>query len=140
MDDAERMRLGEGFARLEDVLHRLRDWDLAALLHELGEVLSLEELHDHVGEARGERPDVEDSDDVLALHLHGGARLAREARLCLGQGGHIGAKELDRDGAVELQVAGDHDDAHAADAEEPLDLVLVVDDLPDAEGDGDRLA
>ena len=51
---------------------------------------------------------------------------------------HVGAQHLDRDPLVDDLVAGEVDDAHPAFAEQPLDLVAVVDGRADVRIDRSR--
>ena len=79
VDDAERVRVGDGDAGLEHELDRLLERERAALLEHGGEVAPLEVLHHHVRSAGLERADVEDAGHVLARDLHRGPGLAGEA-------------------------------------------------------------
>ena len=54
----------------------------------------------------------------------GGPGFDQEAALALGVGDELGLEELQRDGPLELGVAGPVDDTHAAHAEELFDLVV----------------
>ena len=113
--DAERVRLGDGLARLQH--------ELGGLLHRQRAALArarptrsrpCEVLHDHVRSAVVERAHVDDARHVLALDLHRRARLALEAGDGVAVLQHLGQQELDRHPLVELQVMGGDDDAHAA--------------------------
>ena len=129
VDDAERVRLREGAARLihdrDDVLPRHR---ILALLRERGDVVALQVLEDHVRDAVLQRVDVHHADDVLARQTQGGARLAKHA----GRHGRVArerlVQHLDRDGLVEPQVPGLEDDAHPASPEDAFDGVFPADD------------
>ena len=73
--------------------------------------------------------DVEDLDDVGVLELGDGLGLGQEAGGGLGAGVRAGQDHLQGDDAVEPDLAGLVDDAHAAAAQLAHDLVA---------GDGDR--
>ena len=75
---------------------------------------------------------------MLALELHGGARLAQEARDRVLVAERLVAQELDRDELVELDVPRGDDDAHPARAEHALDPVLAGEHVPRANGRGDE--
>ena len=66
MDDAERVRFRERFGGLQGELAGPRNRQRAALLEQLAEIESLEELHHHVRDAV-EQARVGDTRDVLAL-------------------------------------------------------------------------
>jgi hypothetical protein len=66
---------------------------------------------------------------VLALDLHGRARLTEEALHGLRVLEGLGEHELERDGLVEVHVLGRHDDAHPAGAEGALDAVFAREDV-----------
>ena len=124
MDDPEPVRFGHGDARLEDELDGLGDGERSRLPEPYGEIAPVEELHDEIRSPRLERPDVDDPRDVLASDLHNRPGLAGEAGDGLLVFHHRREEEFDGDFGVELQVAGSDDDAHAAGAEDPLDLVF----------------
>ncbi len=129
MDDAERVRFGDRLARLQHEVHRLVGRKLALLREQRREIAALEVLHDHVRRAALELADVGDAGDVLALDLHGGARLALEAREGLRVGERLRQEEFQRDLLVELDVVRRDDDAHPANAEDALDAVLSRKDV-----------
>ena len=63
-----------------------------------------------------------DRDDVRVVERGGDPRLALEASAETWVLGQLGRDELERDVAVELLLVGEVDDAHAATADQPLDL------------------
>jgi hypothetical protein len=79
VDDAERVRLGDGLTRLKDEVDRFLDGDRPSRLHDLGKVGALEKLHHHVGRAVVEHTHVDDLRDVFAPQADGRAGLALEA-------------------------------------------------------------
>ena len=108
---------------------RVMDGQRPVAPQHLSEVDPRQVLHDDVRRAVLERADVEHLGDVLARQGGSGARLALEAadRGAVRRG--LAAHELDGDLLTELHVTRGDDDAHPADAEHPLDLVLRGDDL-----------
>jgi hypothetical protein len=132
--DAEHVGLGDGLARLQDVLHGILDGQRPLVRHDPREVAALQVLHDHVGRARFERPHVDDAGNVLALDLHRGAGLARETGDRLGVLEGIRNQELDGHPLVELQVRGGNHHAHPAHPEDLLDAVLAGQNLPGLDG------
>ena len=138
VDDAERVRLGEGVAGLEHVVHgelrRERPFP-----HGLPERGPLEVLHDHVGPRAVELPHVVHLDDVLGLDLRGQPRLAEEARhnLLVRQ---TGLQVLDRDLLIERDVASDDHGPQPPRTERPLHEVLAGDEAAHAEGGGTAFA
>ena len=66
---------------------------------------------------------LKDLDNVGVLKPGNGLRLAPEPRQLVGPGRVAGADHLERDGALQGQVPGLVDDAHASAAEHFLDLV-----------------
>ena len=105
VDDAERVRLGDA-PRTPGGRSSTASATASApaLRDEVAEVAALEVLHHHVGRAGLERADVDDAGDVLALELHGRARLAEEARDRLGVPSPSGSRNLSATRCVELEV------------------------------------
>ena len=122
------MGLGERFASLQDVAACLRDRDRPAL-QALGDVLAIEELHDHVGRAAGEGADVGDLRHVVALDARGGLRFALKPLDVARVLRRLGEQELDRDRRAQRGVRRGDDATHPADAEHALDAVLLDDDV-----------
>ena len=84
MDDAGGVRLCEGARGLDADVHGERHFDAAVALETHGQVFARQVLHDHVEADDRIGPDIEDSDDVVALHLAGRAGLTTEALRDLG--------------------------------------------------------
>ena len=84
VDDAERVRLGDGLARLEHELDGLLDRQRTRSARAAREVAPLQVLHHDVRSAGLQRPHVDDARDVLALDLDRRAGLADEPRDGLG--------------------------------------------------------
>jgi hypothetical protein len=124
------LRVSDRDARLQDEVHGLRDGQHAVLRQDAGEIAALEVLHDHVGSAVLETPDVEHPRDVLTLDPDGGFRLTLEARHGRPVGEHSGQQKLQRDLLVEVHVPSRNDNAHAPHPEHLLDPVLARKDLP----------
>ena len=129
MDDAERMRLGERFARLDDVVHDVADRQRRLLVDEGAQGRAAQELHHHVRCAVGERTDVDDACDVLAPEAHDGAGFAEEALERLAAAERVRTHELDGHDLPELHVLGSDDDTHTARPDHAVDAVLPREDL-----------
>jgi hypothetical protein len=110
MDDAERMRFGDGLACLEQEIDGVGDREWSAL-DDRTEVLTFEELHDDVRRAFRSRADVDDLDRMLAAEARRRARLAHEALDEIFVACEMGREDLDRDALMELRVACGDDDA-----------------------------
>jgi hypothetical protein len=124
MNDSDGVRLCDGFARLLNEARRQLHGHRALLEKNLPEILPVEELHDHVRSARIELSDVEHLRRVFALQSCGRPGLANETLDRFGVAEGLVANELDGDELIELLVSRRDDDAHATDAEDPLDAVL----------------
>ena len=103
--------------------------DAPALLHDGAEVGALEVLHHEVRRAAVEHAGVHHARDVLARDARRGLALAKEARDRPGHLARDGEQELERHALIELRVSRRDDDAHAAGAEDALDLELAGEDL-----------
>ena len=90
-----------------------------------------EVLHDEVELALFGLADVVDVDDVRVIDAVGGARFAQHPRAQVRLAAQIGANQLERDDAIDEDVAGAIDDAHAAFAEPRLEPVAPGDDFPE---------
>ena len=71
--------------------------------------------------------------DVRMRQRAGGARLAQKALAHDWVGGEVRRQRLDRDEPVELDVAREVDDAHAAAADLALELVLAGERVGEAQ-------
>ena len=98
----------------------------AAARDELGERLAVDVLHRHERTAVV-LADVVDVHDVRMREPRGEPCLAEKARAQLVVAREILGEALQRDGAVELDVAGEVDDRHRAVAERALELVAARD-------------
>jgi hypothetical protein len=129
MNDAEGVRLGDRFTRLQHEIHGVYHGKRAAVCDRRREILALEVLHHHVRRAGLERAHVCYACDVLALDFHGRARFPRKAhhRILIVQ--RFRQQELDRDALVEVQVMRGDDNAHTADAEHAVDAVFAGEDV-----------
>ncbi len=135
VDDPERVSFGDRLARLHQEICAHGDPELAASANHRSQILSLQVLHDHEGRAVVERPDVVDVGDVRVLDPHAGAGFAREPGAGPAALAGIGEQELQRDElAAESEMAGFHDDAHPAPAEDARQLVLADDHVADLDG------
>jgi hypothetical protein len=137
VNDAEGVRLRDRLAGLEQVVHRVRDGQGAALPHDPREVVAVQVLHDHVRGACRELTNIQHTGDVIALQAYGRPGLALEALHRLGARG--AQEELDGDPLPQAEVLGRHDHTHAAAAEDALDAVLTGKDLPFGHGNGRRV-
>ncbi len=102
MDDPERVRLGDGFASLQQESDCFVNRQRAAQAQDLTEIRALQVFHHHVGRAGFERPHVGHARDVLALNLHRRARLAREAQHGFPVLTHVRQQEFEREELSEL--------------------------------------
>ncbi len=113
MHDAAQVRIGQGPGDLLEELGDLTWRQRSARAHPLAERLAL-----HVGHREpdqvADRVHVVDRDDVRVRELGRHLRLAEEALAQRGLPGHVGRQQLDRDETVQLDVARQKDDAHAA--------------------------
>ena len=115
MDDAERMRLGDGLAGLKESRQSVAEGHRPVAPYHLPEVGAGQVLHDDVRRAGVERPHVEHLRDVLARERNRGARFAEEAPDRVRVLHPFFAKELDRHALAELEVSRSDDDAHPPD-------------------------
>jgi hypothetical protein len=90
---------------------------------EAAQVRPPDPLHGDEGHAVG-FVDLVDDTDVRVLQLRGGLRLLDEPPLALGIGDELRGEDLDGDLAVQLQVRGAVDDAHASPADLFEDAVV----------------
>ena len=128
MDDAERVRLADRLAGLENEIDRFVDLEGAASREVRGERLPFEVIHHdewHVAEGL----DVVDLGDVGARDASTCAGLLEEALREVGARGEMGEEELERDEAAESHVLGCEDGPHAARAEGGGEPVLAEDGL-----------
>ncbi len=134
MHDAERVRVADRLAALEEQIDGLFERETSPRLEDAREVRTRQVLHHHVRRAVGEGPHVEHPGHVLVLHADPGACLARESPHDLLVLQQIWQQELQREELPQLQVPGGHDDAHTAHAEDALDAVLPRHDVPRLDG------
>jgi ADP-ribose pyrophosphatase YjhB (NUDIX family) len=131
MHDPERVRLRDTGACLQNVFDSIADRQRTMVTEHVREVAPGQVLHDEIGRAGRERPDVADVSDVLGLDPHRRSRLADEAPDGLGITRAARQEALHGVLLVELQMPHGDDDAHSSESEDPLDAVLVGDDLAD---------
>ena len=136
MHDAGLVRGGEPRRDLPGDRQRAIDRQPALALQDRREIRSLDVRHRDVLDAV-DLAEIVDADDVLVGDLAGEQQLALEALLERlrpppGRRG-IGPDDLDRDRDLEHLVPGLIDGAHAADAEQPDDVVAGAEILADAE-------
>ena len=128
VDDAGLVGLLQARGHLRGDLERPEHVQLAPLDQRL-DGLALDQLHGDE-EALGALVDVVDLRDRRVIDGARGARLLEEAGLAALVPRQLGRQELERHGPAEAGVARLVDDAHAALAEQLLDLV-VLDRPPD---------
>ena len=92
-----------------------------------GEVLALDEVHDHERAGRV-RAGVRARDDVLVAQDGGGEGLATEAVGEVGVGADLGSKQLERHVAAEARVVGAVDRRHPAAPDDLAQPVAVRDE------------
>ena len=107
------MRIGQGRADLPEEGERLVGVE-ADLMDDLGEVCALDEFHDEEEMPLRGLPELMDGDDVRVVELGHGAGLAAEAVHEGGVHADLQREELDGDEAVERDLPGLEDRAHAA--------------------------
>ena len=131
MDNALRVRLGEGAKRLARSIHGDRNGEATEPREALPEALALEELHREIELARVAGAEVEDGDRVRRGEERVGARLAEKAGLRVLVDRAVAAEDLDRDLATHRVLLGAIDRAHRAGAEPRGDRVTILEDLPE---------
>jgi hypothetical protein len=125
VDDALAVRGLERGGDLERERADPRPVERTFVADDLGEVAAAEQLHDEVRRAIVGDPGVDDPHDVLMIDVGGGLGLATEALDHVGVCRVLGAQDLDCDGAIERQLPGLVDHAHAADADPSDDRVAT---------------
>ncbi len=100
----------------------------------MGQIGTIEKLHDHVRRARLERADVGHLRHVLALQANRRLRFAEESLDCFLALERAGQEELERDLLLELNVRRRDDDTHATDAEDRVHAVLPGEDVTYGDG------
>ena len=133
MHDPHRVRLGDGFERLQDETRRLLDREGPARLQELLEIDPFEELEDDVGCAARKTGNVEDANDVIVVDARRRSRLVEEASHELGFGSELAQEHLHRHALAERKVLSGVHRRHAPFADLLLDAVLPGDDLAGGE-------
>ncbi len=121
VDEPPLVRRVERVGELLDDEERARrlEWPARELLLQ---IRAVHEPHRDV-EPAGDLAGVVDRDDRRVVERGGEARLAQEALAEAHVPGELGREELERDGAVEREVARAIDDAHSTAAEQRLDPV-----------------
>ena len=104
----------------------------------LAQRFSFDVSHDEEDEAAG-FGDAMDRNDVRMRELRRHARLSQKLFACRGCAGAVRGKDFDRDVAVELHVAREVDDAHAATPELALERVLASESGLEIEEFGGRV-
>lgn len=128
IDNLGNMSRGERLARLQKVIDRLLARGAPPLIRGLLTIGAVEVLHDDVGRAVFERPDVENPGDMFALNPACGASFARESGRDLRVGSNLWKEEVQRDAPVKLEVVGRHNHPHAVLAKHPIHPVLARED------------
>ena len=129
MNDAGGVRLREGVGHLREHEEQLIARE-HPVLQRRGQAAPLEELHHHVEVPGGELPEVGRLGDVRALHRVGRLGFADEASEHVFGALHARLQDLHRQALAHDDVSAGVDHAHAASADDALDLVAAVDDLP----------
>ena len=122
--DAAPVRVGERPRHLAQDARRLGRREGTARANPLAQRLALDVAHDEEDEAAG-LADAMDGDDVRVREAGRHAGLADEPLARRRGTGEVGREDLDGDVAIELHVAREVDDPHAATAELALDRVLT---------------
>ncbi len=121
--DAARVRGVERPRHLGDDVRGARRVQALLGAHERAQVRALDVAHGDVQGPVVALARVVDRDDVGVVDRGGGARLAYEALAEVGVLGQLRGDELQRDGAVEVELERPVDHAHAAAARDPQDAV-----------------
>src|SRR3954453_13026478 len=142
MNDAGAMDRIESARGLRGETDRLPHREVAALAHELRDVLSFDELPDHVVRAVGQSGEIVQCGDVRMLHARREPRLAQKTIVCIGAVRDLRTDHFDHARRAEVGVLDFVDLAHAAGAEAFDYLVFAVDRLVGVAAleVGDRLA
>lgn len=132
MNEARGMRSAQGVQNLQtDLADGLEGQLLTA--HELVERLAVQQLHREVRIAFRGDASVENRDDPRVADGGRRARFDQESRGQVGAHAQVRVQHLQRDHGTREAVVSAHHDAHAALADQALDLVPSVDDAADAE-------
>jgi hypothetical protein len=131
MHDTMHMREGEGVRGLANDPRDLAGRKSTACEKSLRECLAVDEAHDEVDEP-GTLVHRIDGNDVRMAQPRRRLGLAQEPRPDVGAVRELGWQQLDRDVALEPQVARAVDDPHPAAAELALDVVLLAEHRADA--------
>ncbi len=126
VNDAQRVRFRQAGAHLHQQVDRAQGVDGATPDFHV-ERLPFDVLHGQVGLATGGAAEVEDPHHVRALELTDQLGLALEAGPHVGVGGELGAQQLERDRALQVNVVGAVHLAHAAGGQVGLDAEALVD-------------
>src|SRR6478735_10208504 len=121
MHDAKGVRFGERLANLQGIGDGCVDWKRAVTSHECAQVNPLEVFHHQVGPTRVELPHVHDLDDMLATQRGKRAAFVQEAFDYGRLAGERTPQELDRHRLLELRMATEAYDTHAALGKNALD-------------------
>src|SRR5262249_27411930 len=120
-----RVRLTDGFARLQNALDGLPWREGATRFRQIAQIDPLQILHHHVRHARVESAYVEDTCDVFASKLTCSPCLTHEpcGGVCFTE--HRRVDQLDRELLPELDVSDEEDNPHASAGKLAFDLVLA---------------
>ena len=138
VDDPADVRLADRVGGLHHVVDDTSDRERPLVGEHLVQVFALQILHHHVRDAGGQAVDVEDAHRVMALDRGCRAGFTRKTPSCVGRGQELGMHDLDRDGAIELDVCAPQHRAHAARAEEPVDPVFAAEHVAEREPTHER--
>jgi hypothetical protein len=124
--DAARVRFLEALGHLEDQVDRAHRTQRSGAREHVVQRGALDELHRQKRLTVAGLSEVEDAHDVRALELADQLGLALEARPHVRIVGEHPAQELQRDGALQVDVRGPVDVAHATRGEVAFDLEAAV--------------
>src|SRR6185437_15864073 len=124
MDDAATVRVGERPRHLAQHARGIRRRKRALRAQPFAERLALDIAHDEEDEA-ADLADAVNRHDVRMRQPGGRARFAEESLARLGADGEMRREDFDGDVAVELYVAREIDDSHAAAAELSFERILA---------------
>ena len=128
-----RVRLVERLTYLQHAIDGVLDGERAVLLQDPREVAALEVLHHHEGRVPSSSVPTSSTRTTCSLSICPMARASRSKRRRISSDASAGPQELDRDDALELHVPRGDDDARPAFADEPLEAVLLGEDVTNVE-------
>lgn len=119
---------GQPFAGFFDQGHRMLDGQWALTFQILVEILTLEQLHDEIGDVTMD-PEIVNLNDVGALELRGCPRLPTKSSSRRFVANDIGSEHFDRDIHAQIEMMSAPHRPHAASRKVLFQLVFFTNDL-----------